>query len=156
QGSEPYFLGLSDFGFTKSAEETFRVWGEKEALRRMVLKIRQLRPDVIITNHNTVSGHGQHQATGRLILQAFDAAADPKSFPEQLKQVTVWQPQRLFVRFGFDSNPSTKALEQEAEKSGKVVAVNPNENDPVRGTSFAELALAALQQHATQGPWPKS
>src|SRR5262249_18314556 len=85
QGSEPYFLGLPDFGFSKSAEEAFRVWGEKEALRRMVLKIRELRPDVIITNHNTVSGHGHHQATGRLILQAFDAAADPNSFPEQLK-----------------------------------------------------------------------
>jgi LmbE family N-acetylglucosaminyl deacetylase len=156
QGSEPYFLGLSDFGFSKSAEETFRVWGEKEALRRMVLKIRQLRPDVIITNHNTVSGHGQHQATGRLLLQAFDAAADPNSFPEQLGPLTVWQPQRLFVRFGFESNPETKALEEQAEKSGKVVIVDPNEKDPVRDTSFAEQALLALQRHATQGPWPKS
>jgi len=50
QGSEPHFLGLRDFGFSKSAEEAFRVWGEKEALRRMVLQIRELRPDVIITN----------------------------------------------------------------------------------------------------------
>jgi len=156
QGSEPYFLGLPDFGFTKSAEETFRIWGEKEALRRMVLKIRELRPDVIITNHDTVSGHGQHQATGRLLLQAFDAAADPNSFPEQLKSVSVWQPQRLFVRFGFESSPVTKALEQEAEKAGKVVSVNPNEKDPIRDTTFAEQALTALQRHATQGPWPKS
>ncbi len=156
QGSEPYFLGLPDFGFSKSAEEAFRIWGEKEALRRMVLKIRELRPDVIITNHNTVSGHGHHQATGRLILQAFDAAADPNSFPEQLKTVSVWQPQRLFVRFGFDSNSATKSLEQEAEKAGKVVSVDPNERDPIRDSTFAEQALLALQQHATQGPWPKS
>src|SRR5436853_1227191 len=48
QGSEPYFLGLRDFGFSKSADEAFRVWNHDEALRRMVLKIRQLRPDVII------------------------------------------------------------------------------------------------------------
>src|SRR5688572_17961041 len=81
QGSEPYFLGLNDFGYSKSAEETFRVWGEKEALRRMVLKIRQLRPDVIITNHNPLRGHGHHQATGRLILEAFDAAAELRTFP---------------------------------------------------------------------------
>src|SRR5215510_1220378 len=101
QGSEPHFLGLRDFGFSKTAEETFRAWGEKEALRRMVMKIRQLRPDVIITNHNTATGHGQHQATGRLLLQAFDDAANPNSFPEQLKDVAVWQPKRLFVRFGF-------------------------------------------------------
>src|SRR5256712_14079719 len=61
QGSEPYFLGLQDFGYSKSAAEAFRVWGHDEALRRMVQKIRELRPDVIITNHDTTSGHGHHQ-----------------------------------------------------------------------------------------------
>jgi hypothetical protein len=110
----------------------------------MVLKIRQLRPDVIITNHDTTSGHGHHQATGRLILQAFDAAADPKEFPEQLNEVTTWQAQRLFVRArGQGSTPS------------QVVTVDPNEVDPVRGTSYAQQALNGLQKHATQGPWPK-
>ena len=38
----------------------------------------------------------------------------------------------------------------------KIFAIDPNEIDPVRGSSFAEQALAALQQHATQGPWPKT
>src|ERR1043165_907311 len=95
QGSEPHFLGFRDFGFSKTAEETFRIWGgEKELVRRLVLQIRLLRPDVIITNHDTTSGHGNHQAPGRMILQAFDAAADPKQFPEQLKEVSVWQVQR--------------------------------------------------------------
>src|SRR5205085_4298670 len=95
QGSEPYFLGLRDFGFSKSAEEAFRIWGHNEALRRMVLKIRELEPDVIITNHDTTSGHGHHQATGRLVLEAFDAAADSARFPEQLHDgVTAWQVKR--------------------------------------------------------------
>ena len=150
QGSEPYFLGLKDFGFSKSADEAFKVWGHDEALRRMVLKIRELRPDVIITHHDTTSGHGHHQATGRLIIEAFDAAADPKRFPEQLNQVKPWQAQRLFVRV-FGANAQKPVGESE-----RVFAVDPNEVDPVRGTSFAEQALAALQQHATQGPWPKS
>jgi LmbE family N-acetylglucosaminyl deacetylase len=150
QGSEPYFLGLKDFGFSKSAEEAFKFWGHDEALRRMVLKIRELRPDVIITNHDTTSGHGHHQATGRLIIEAFDAAADPKSFPEQLGQLKTWQAQRLFVRiFG-------SAAADGPSGSDKTFAIDPNEVDPIRGTSFAEQALAALQQHATQGPWPKS
>jgi LmbE family N-acetylglucosaminyl deacetylase len=145
QGSEPYFLGMKDFGFSKSSEEAFKVWGHEEPLRRMVLKIRQLRPDVIITNHDTTRGHGHHQATGQLIIEAFDAAADPKRFPEQLTQVKVWQPQRLFVRvFGGSA------------ADNKTVAIDPNEVDSVRGTSFAEQALKALQEHATQGPWPKS
>lgn len=152
QGSEPYFLGLRDFGFSKSAEETFRVWGHDEALRRMVLKIRELRPDVIITNHDTSRGHGHHQATGRLILEAFDAAADPKRFPEQLQGLTVWQPSRLFVRSRVAGGVGTPT----PANSERLVTVDPNERDPVRGTIYAEQALAALQKHASQGPWPKT
>ena len=148
QGSEPHFLGLQDFGFSKSAEETFRAWGEKEALRRMVFEIRKLRPDAIITNHDTTSGHGHHQATGRLILQAFDAAADPKQFPEQLTEVKPWQPQRLFVRGGRSQTTTPSNAIQ--------VTIDPNEMDPVRGETYSQQALRGLQQHATQGPWPKS
>ena len=145
QGSEPHFLGFRDFGFSKSAEETFRAWGEKEVLRRMVLQIRTLRPDVIITNHDTTSGHGHHQATGRTVLLAFDAAADPKQFPEQLAQVGTWQVQRLFVR-----------SRGEATAGAQVVTLDPNETDPVRGTTYAQQALSGLHKHATQGPWPKT
>jgi LmbE family N-acetylglucosaminyl deacetylase len=142
QGSEPHFLGFRDFGFSKSAEETFRAWGEREVLRRMVLQIRRLRPDVIITNHDTTSGHGHHQATGQTVLKAFDAAADPKEFPEQLKEAGVWQVQRLFVRTrGGDAQGFT---------------IDPNDTDPARGTTYAQQALAGLQKHATQGPWPKT
>jgi LmbE family N-acetylglucosaminyl deacetylase len=156
QGSEPFFLGLRDFGFSKSSEEAFRVWGHDEALRRMVLKIRQLRPDVIITNHDTLTGHGHHQATGRLVIEAFDAAADPQRFPEQLREgLTAWQVQRLFVRFQFEGSGS-KAAEAEAESAGKIVSINRNERDAVRGTTYAEQALQALQRHATQGPWPQT
>ena len=144
QGSEPYFLGFRDFGFSKSAEETFRAWGERETLRRMVLQIRRLRPDAIITNHDTTSGHGHHQATGRMVLQAFDAAADPKQFPEQLTEVGVWQVQRLFVR------------SRGADASTQGFTIDPNEKDPVRGTTYAQQALAGLQKHASQGPWPKT
>ena len=119
----------------------------------MVLQIRELRPDVIITNHDTTSGHGHHQATGRLILQAFDAAADPKQFPEQLTQVGTWQPQRLFVR-GFGGNQPAAPTTIEPQQP-MVVTIDPNERDPIRGTTYAQQALAALQRHATQGPWPK-
>ena len=123
QGSEPHFLGFKDFGFSKSAEETYAIWGgEKEVLRRMVLQIRLLRPDVIITNHDTTSGHGHHQATGRTVLVAIDAAADPQQFPEQLAQAGVWQVKRLFVR-----------SRGEAAAGAQVITLDPNETDPVRG-----------------------
>jgi LmbE family N-acetylglucosaminyl deacetylase len=158
QGSEAYFLGLLDFGFSKSAAEAFRIWGHTEALRRMVLKIRQLRPDVIITNHNTTSGHGHHQATGRLALEAFDAAADARRFPEQLRGgLRVWQAQRLFVRVGAPGSAgNTTAAASEAESANKIVTINRNERDDIRGETYSEQALRALQQHASQGPWPKT
>src|SRR6185503_18297986 len=111
---------------------------------RMVLEIRLLRPDVIITNHDTTSGHGHHQATGRTVLLAFDAAADPKQFPEQLSLTPVWQVQRLFVRSRAQSDTAS------------VVTLDPNETDPVRGMTYAQQALAGLHKHATQGPWPRT
>src|SRR5437867_3527366 len=86
QGSEPHFLGLKDFGYSKSADETFQKWGHEEALRRMVLQIRKLRPDVIITNHSVTSNdHGHHQPTARLLVEASDAAADANGVRAQLK-----------------------------------------------------------------------
>lgn len=158
QGSEPYFLGLTDFGFSKSAEEAFRIWGKEESLRRMVLKIRELRPDVIITNHDTQGGHGHHQATGRLVVEAFDAAADPQRFPEQLRdgKLKPWQVQRLFVRFGLGPAAQTNPAEAQKEKDSRVITINRNELDPVRGTTYAEQALQALRRHASQGPWPQT
>src|SRR5256884_6489002 len=140
QGSEPHFLGLKDFGYSKSADEAFKFWGHEEALRRLVLEIRKLRPDVIITNHSvTTNDHGHHQATARLELEAFDAAADPKRFPEQLKDgVTAWQVRRLFVRAR--SNQPVQA------ETSPVVTIDPNERDPVRGLVYAEEALRALQK----------
>jgi len=150
QGSEPYFLGLKDFGYSKSAEEAFRVWGHEEALRRLVLKIRELQPDVIITNHDTTRGHGHHQATGRLVLEAFDASADPTRFSEQLSKAGTWQPQRLFVRIFSPRSSTAEATAQPA------ITVDPNEKDEISASSFAEQALKALQEHASQGPWPKT
>ena len=152
QGSEPHFLGFRDFGFSKSAEETFRAWGEKELLRRMVLDIRRLRPDVIITNHDTTSGHGHHQATGRMIIEAFFEAGDPTKFPEQLTQVDVWQVKRLFVRNRGQETPTATGKEGPPQ----IITIDPNEMDPVRGMTYAQQALSGLQKHATQGPWPKT
>ena len=155
QGSIPQFLGLKDFGYSKSADEAYRVWGREESLRRMVLHIRKLRPHVIITNHDTGRGHGHHQATGQLILEAFDAAADPKRFPEQLPHLSVWQPIRLFVRMRTQAG-SNNSAPRSGEPAEKFVTIDPNERDPVRQTTYAEQALEALQRHASQGPWPKT
>lgn len=44
-GAETYFLNFRDFGFSKTAKETFHIWGGKDAvLARVVYYIRKLRP----------------------------------------------------------------------------------------------------------------
>ena len=141
QGSKPYFLRLQDFGFSKSGDEVMRVWeqqcgGHDKLLERWVRALRELRPDVVITNHDTKSGHGQHQATGRLILEAVQAAADASRFPDT---GAAWTVQQLYVR----TDP----------KATSGVVIHADGYDAVRGETYMQIAFRALLQHATQGPW---
>lgn len=141
-GTEVHFLNLLDFGYSKTASEAFRKWGgQEEVLRRLVYVIRKLKPDVIFTNHNTIDGHGHHQAVAITALAAFDAAADSSYFPEQLREpgVTLWQPRKLFFRaFG--------RFEPAADVSNAI-----NDTDRARGATYLDIAAEALHEHRTQG-----
>ncbi|MFQ5771295.1 MAG: PIG-L family deacetylase, partial [bacterium] len=137
-GTEYYNLNLEEFGYSKSSQETFEKWGHEEPLRRLLHLIRKLRPDVIITNHDTKSGHGNHQAVGILIREAFDMAGDSTKFPEQLKHgISIWQPKRLFQRLSLPE--------------GADVSVPVGDYDPIRGESYAQMAARALSEHRSQG-----
>jgi LmbE family N-acetylglucosaminyl deacetylase len=141
-GTEVHFLNFQDFGFSKTAIETFKKWGgPSEPLRRLVLAIRKYKPDVIFTNHSTAEGHGHHQVVAITAIAAFDAAADSSYFPEQLKLsgVALWQPRKLYFRnFG--------RTDQTADVVNQIDEVNP-----ARGTTYLDIASDALQQHKTQG-----
>ena len=141
-GTEVHFLNFKDFGFSKTATETFQKWGgQTEVLRRLVYVIRKYKPDILFTNHNTIDGHGNHQAVAITAIAAFDAAADPKMFPEQLglPGITVWQPRKLFFRtFGNDAEP--------ADVSNGIA-----EFDSTLGKDYIEIASEALRMHRTQG-----
>ena len=100
-GAKAWYLNLPDFGYSKSPEETLKIWGHDEALKRLVRIIRLVRPNIIFTNHDPEGhDHGHHVATGRLVVEAFDAAADPKMFPEQMKEdgTQAWAVQKLYIR----------------------------------------------------------
>src|ERR687884_2214183 len=97
-GAEQFFTRAIDFGFTKSPEETFRFWDHDAVLADVVWVVRRFRPDVMIARFPTTGegGHGQHTASAILAGEAFDAAADPARFPEQLKEgVKPWRAKRL-------------------------------------------------------------
>ena len=139
-GTQVYFLNYPDFGFSRTAEETFDRWGGRDAVTaRIAYLIRKLKPDVIFTNHNTSTGHGHHQAVGISTYDAFALAADPQFYPEQLEEegVDLWQPKRLFLRHW--SRPDTFST-----------AVPVGEEHEA-GTTYADLAAHALREHASQG-----
>src|SRR5579883_776443 len=96
-GASQYFTRAIDFGFTKTEAEAEQKWGHDRILSDMVWVIRQQRPDVVILcfSGTPADGHGQHQASAVLGKEAFDAAADPSRFPEQLKWVKPWRAARL-------------------------------------------------------------
>jgi LmbE family N-acetylglucosaminyl deacetylase len=102
-GAEQFFTRAIDFGFSKTASETLGKWGHDRILGDVVWVIRNYRPDVIILGFSGTprDGHGHHQTSAILGKEAFDAAADPKKFPEQLKFVQTWQAKRVVRAGGF-------------------------------------------------------
>ncbi len=146
-GTQVYFLNFKDFGFSKKASEAFDEWGGRdEVTSRLVYLIRKLKPDVLFTNHDTLTvgpnlQHGQHQAVGLSAYDAFALAADPTYHPEQLKEdgVDLWQPKRLFLRLW---RRTTEAYDAEVP----VMDVY----EPA-GKSYADIATDALVEHASQG-----
>ena len=99
-GVEQRFSSVVDFGFSKTAEETFNKWhGHDIALADMVRAIRVFRPDVITSRFSGTKrdGHGNHEAAGVLTREAFRAAGDPNRFLEQIKEgLLPWQAKKFY------------------------------------------------------------
>ncbi|HEX8799235.1 MAG TPA: PIG-L family deacetylase [Terriglobales bacterium] len=139
---EQRFTRVADFGFSKSADETFAKWGGHDiALGDMVRIIRTFRPDVICTRFQGSSrdGHGHHQASGILTREAFRAAADPTKFPDQIREgLESWQAKKLYmdnVRGNEDWN----------------VELETSQDDPLLGESYVKFAFKGLQHQLSQG-----
>ena len=145
-GAEQFFSRAFDFGFSKSPEEAMRIWDHDKILSDVVWVIRKFRPDVIITRFPTTGegGHGHHTASAILAGEAFDAAADPTKFPEQLTQgVEVWQAKRLLWNtFNFGSTNT---------QSESQLKIDCGDYNPLLGKSYGEIAAEGRSQHKSQG-----
>ena len=145
-GAEQFFSRAFDFGFCKTPEEALSTWGHDKILSDVVWVIRQFKPDVIITRfpEDSRAGHGHHAASAILAREAFDAAADPTRFAEQLsKDVTVWQAKRLLWNTYNFGSTNTTSEEQFKQEVGMF--------NPLLGTSYGEIAAQGRSQHKSQG-----
>jgi LmbE family N-acetylglucosaminyl deacetylase len=148
-GVQERFSRVADFGFSKSADETFSKWGGHDvALADMVRVIRTFRPDVLVARFSGTDrdGHGHHQASSILTREAFRAAADPKRFPEQIAQgLQPWQAKKLYIGnvcgFGAMTCPD----------ANWTVKLNTGEPSADLGMSYVQFAMTGLRHQLSQG-----
>jgi len=112
-GGRQYFTRAKDFGFSKDYRETLRIWDRQEVLADIVRVIRSFRPDVMVTRFSPQPGgtHGHHTASTVLAIEAFKLAGDPQAFPEQLSELTPWQPLRIVYNVGMAGTGAAVSLE---------------------------------------------
>jgi LmbE family N-acetylglucosaminyl deacetylase len=148
-GVEQRFSRVADFGYSKNPDETFQKWGGHEIpLSDMVRVIRTFRPDVLIARFSGTDrdGHGHHQASAILTKEAFRAAADPKRFPEQIKEgLQPWQAKKLYIGnvcgFGAMTCPA----------ENYTVKLNTGRINPLLGMSYIQFAMDGLRHQLSQG-----
>jgi LmbE family N-acetylglucosaminyl deacetylase len=148
-GVEQRFSRVTDFGFSKTSDETFEKWqGHDVALADMVAVIRRFRPQVMVSRFSGTErdGHGNHQAAGILSREAFRAAADPARFPEQIRQgLRPWQASKLYMGNVCGFAASTCPAEN------YTVKLNTGQMNPALGMSYAQFAMQGLKHQLSQG-----
>lgn len=139
-GATQYFSRAIDYGFSKSAEEAFTQWPREELLADAVAVVRRVRPDIIVSVFSGTprDGHGQHQAAGVIAREAFQAAADPARFPEQIRRgLRPHATAHFYQLFGADEGAPTVEL-----RTGTL--------DPLLGGSHYQVAMASRSRHRSQ------
>ncbi|MGH7664802.1 MAG: PIG-L family deacetylase [Gemmatimonadaceae bacterium] len=140
-GARQYFTRAYDFGFSKSAEETFGHWQRDSLLQDIVTAVRAFRPHVIVSVFSGTprDGHGQHQAAGILAREAYDVAMDTVRFPRAVTSGSgPWTPLKFYRSARFSRESAT-------------LSFNVGEYDPLRGRSYYEIAAESRSQHKSQG-----
>ncbi|MBV9405649.1 MAG: PIG-L family deacetylase, partial [Acidobacteriaceae bacterium] len=105
-GVDQYWGTEIDYGFSKTREEALQQWGYERVLSDVVRVVRMTRPLVItsVFAGAPTDGHGNHQVSGEVAQEAFNAAGDPARFPEQIRDgLQPWTPLKVYSRVPFFS-----------------------------------------------------
>ncbi|HEX6630712.1 MAG TPA: PIG-L family deacetylase, partial [Gemmatimonadaceae bacterium] len=138
-GGEQFFTRAYDFGFSKTAEETYRHWPKDSVLGDVVRVVRLFRPHVIVAVFSGTprDGHGHHQVSGQLAREAYDIAGDTTRFPRAAYGVP-WTPLKFY-------------RSSRSNAQGSTLGMDVGRYDPVLGRSFSEIAAESRSQHKSQG-----
>jgi LmbE family N-acetylglucosaminyl deacetylase len=144
-GVKLYFTRARDFGFSKTPEETQKIWGDA-VLEDMVRVIRTFCPNVVFNNFGGVhTGHGHHQTAGLWTPVALKKAADPSyHLPGEVVSEVSAAP------WGEDHAIPIFDLQRFSEKpDGYIVPMD--DVSPLWGKSYREIGTDAFANHRTQG-----
>jgi LmbE family N-acetylglucosaminyl deacetylase len=142
-GGRQYFTRAYDFGFSKSAEETYRHWPKDSILKDVVTVVRAFKPHVIIAVFTGTprDGHGHHQVSGLLAREAYDLAGDTVRMPPDpilSWDARAWTPLKFYRSARFAPDSAT-------------LRFNVGEYSALLGRSYAEIAAESRSQHKSQG-----
>ena len=143
-GVKLFFTRAKDFGYSKTPEETEKVWGD-EVLQDMVEVIRAFRPTVVINGWGGVhAGHGHHQAAGLLTPKAVQLAADPnyklRGTSSDQQNAAPWGDRRPILLLDVDRSEKPQGY-----------SLPLDDVSPLYGKSWREIGLDAFANHRTQG-----
>lgn len=144
-GVDQYWTRMIDYGFSKTLEESLSKWGHDNVLRDVVRVLRTTRPLVVTSVFvgGPSDGHGNHQAAGLLAKEVFQAAADPKVFPEQIREgLHTWAPLKDYAHVPF-FGPDKDKLEANVE-------VPEDAYDPLLGFSYSQVSREGLGHQKSQ------
>lgn len=142
-GVKLYFTRARDFGYSKTPEETEKIWGD-QVLEDMVRVIRSFRPNIVINGWGGIhTGHGHHQVSGLWTPKAVALAADGSACPDLRKEgLLPWN--------GAESEVQILDVERGSQKpAGYVLPLD--DVSPLYGISWRQIGLDAFANHRSQG-----
>jgi LmbE family N-acetylglucosaminyl deacetylase len=112
-GVQQFWGTVIDYGFSKTREEALEKWGPERVLSDTVRVVRMTRPLVItaVFVGAPTDGHGNHQVSGEMAQEVFNAAGDPDRFPEQIRAgLRPWKPLKVYARVPFFAPTKDKKI----------------------------------------------
>jgi len=137
---------------------SLEAWGHGQSLEEVVRLVRLTRPEVIFTwlpDYVVGENHDDHQGAAVLATEAFDLAANPLAFPEQVEAprspqginnygegLRSWQPKKLYffsdtIHFDF--------------LNGNGPEYPTSDTSPLRKVPYSRIAAEAWAAYQTQG-----
>lgn len=152
---------------------SLETWNHGSILDQTVRLVRLTRPEVIVTwlpDYVVGENHGDHQAAGVIATEAFDMAADPLKFPEQVtpprnrngvnnltEGLQPWQPKKLYYQtdafenanpYWHDASEPPRYRKNILDGTGPVYSMK--DISPSRHVPYAELFAKEQSYYSSQ------